>query len=79
MPIGLCQMTIRLWYIKKLLAVESLCLSLALFYLSGLDISLGSDGASLVVDLSKLNGTAPTAVRYAWSIVNCCDTTDPEL
>jgi hypothetical protein len=26
-----------------------------------------------------LNGTAPTAIRYAWSIVNCCDMNDPEL
>ena len=46
---------------------------------TGLDITLGADGASIEVDLSSLNGTAPTAVRYAWSIVNCCDMNDPDL
>lgn len=46
---------------------------------TGLDFVLSADGASITVDLSPLNGTAPTAVRYAWSIVNCCDMNDPEL
>ena len=46
---------------------------------TGLNISMGADGASISVDLSTLNGTAPTAVRYAWSIVNCCDMNDPNL
>ena len=44
----------------------------------GLEFTLGADGASIVVDLSPLNGSAPTSVRYAWSIVNCCDMNDPE-
>lgn len=46
---------------------------------TGLDITLAADGASISVDLSPLNGTAPTSVRYAWSIVNCCDMNDPDL
>ena len=46
---------------------------------TGLPIALGPDGASLSVDLTGLNGTLPTAVRYAWSIVNCCDLNDPDL
>lgn len=41
--------------------------------------SLGSDGSSLDVDLSPLNGSAPTAVRYGWGIIDCCDYSDPEL
>lgn len=48
-------------------------------WISGLDIALGSDASSITVDLSPLNGTAPTAIRYAWSIVNCCDLSDPDL
>jgi len=48
-------------------------------WITGLDISLGADGTSLEVDLSPLNGTLPTAVRYAWSIVNCCDLNDPAM
>lgn len=44
-----------------------------------LDIKLGADGQSVTADLSPLNGTMPTAVRYAWSIVNCCDLSDPDL
>ena len=31
------------------------------------------------VDLSPLNGSAPTAIRYAWGIIDCCDHTDPAL
>jgi hypothetical protein len=46
---------------------------------TGLDIALSADGAAITVDLLGLNGTAPTAVRYAWSIVNCCDMSDPDL
>ena len=46
---------------------------------TGLDITLASDGSSITVDLGPLDGVAPTAVRYAWSIVNCCDTSDPDL
>ena len=26
---------------------------------------------------SRLGGKAPTAVKYAWGIVDCCDITDP--
>ena len=48
-------------------------------WITGLDITLAADGASIEVDLSPLNGTLPTAVRYAWSIVNCCDMTDPDV
>jgi hypothetical protein len=35
--------------------------------------------SSIAVDLTPLNGSAPTAVRYAWGIINCCDLTDPTL
>jgi sialate O-acetylesterase len=47
-----------------------------------LTFTLGSDGVSLVVDLSALNGVIPTAVKYAWGPsdgapnsgdVVCCD------
>jgi hypothetical protein len=31
------------------------------------------------VDLTPLNGSAPTAVRYAWGLVDCCDYTDQDL
>lgn len=48
-------------------------------WVTGLDISLAADGCSIAVDLSSLNGTLPTAVRYAWSIVNCCDLSDPDI
>jgi len=29
------------------------------------------------VDLSPLEGATPTAVKYAWGIIDCCDLTDP--
>ena len=48
-------------------------------WVQGLDFTLGTDGASIEADLAPLNGTAPSAVRYAWSIVNCCDMNDPGL
>ena len=48
-------------------------------WIQGLNFTLGSDAASIVVDLAALNGTTPTSVRYAWSIVNCCDMHDPDL
>ena len=35
--------------------------------------------SSVLVDLSPLQGAAPTSVRYAWGIVDCCDHTDPLL
>jgi hypothetical protein len=35
--------------------------------------------SSVTVDLSKLNGTAPVAIRYSWGIFDCCNTGDPLL
>ena len=53
---------------------------------SGLDggwtlLNFTADGAGtgIVVDLAPLNGAAPTAVRYAWGIVQCADHADPTL
>ena len=43
------------------------------------NIKLGANGDSIVVDLSPLNGTAPTAVRYAWDDYPCCGTVDRDL
>ena len=41
---------------------------------------------SITVDLTPLNGTgvngttpAPTAVRYAWGIISCCDPSEPGI
>jgi len=36
-------------------------------------------GNQIVVDLSPLNGSAPTAVKFAWGIVSCDDLSDPNL
>eukprot|EP00040_Diaphanoeca_grandis_P010747 m.55043 g.55043 ORF g.55043 m.55043 type:complete len:828 (+) comp22015_c0_seq1:144-2627(+) len=47
-------------------------------WIRSLPINMSADGSSIVVDLSVLNGTVPSAVRYAWSIVNCCDLHDPD-
>lgn len=44
-----------------------------------LNISKGTAGNIVQVDLTPLNGTMPTAVRYAWGIVDCCDHSDPML
>ena len=44
-----------------------------------LDMKAGADGASVTVDLAPLNGTAPSALRYAWGITDCCDHSDPML
>jgi hypothetical protein len=44
-----------------------------------LNFTAGSDGTTIDVDLTPLNGTAPTAVRYAWGVLDCCDFTDPTL
>mmetsp|Transcript_21094 Transcript_21094/g.32442 ORF Transcript_21094/g.32442 Transcript_21094/m.32442 type:complete len:669 (-) Transcript_21094:939-2945(-) len=41
-------------------------------------LSASSD-TSIVVDLAPLNGAAPTAVRYAWGVMDCCDYSDPYL
>lgn len=43
-----------------------------------LNFSLASK-TSIKVDLSPLNGAVPTAVRYAWGVLDCCDYSDPEL
>lgn len=37
------------------------------------------DASSIKVDLTPLNGTQPTAVRYAWGVTDCCNYTDPTL
>lgn len=34
---------------------------------------------AITVDLSPLNGSTPTAIQYAWGVVDCCDHTDPNL
>jgi hypothetical protein len=44
-----------------------------------LNFTADSAGTGVVVDLSPLNGSAPTAVRYAWDIVQCIDHADPTL
>lgn len=44
-----------------------------------LNFTASSSGTAIVVDLTPLKGVAPTAVRYAWGAVDCCDHTDPNL
>ena len=44
-----------------------------------LNFTADSAGTGIVVDLKPLNGSTPTAVRYAWGIVQCCDHSDPTL
>jgi hypothetical protein len=44
-----------------------------------LNFTADASGTGVVVDLSPLNGSVPTAVRYAWDIVQCCDHADPTL
>ena len=44
-----------------------------------LNFTAAPGGASIAVDLTPLAGAAPTAVRYAWGAVDCCDHTDPTL
>lgn len=36
-------------------------------------------GTSIIADLTPLQGQMPTAVRYAWGVLDCCDHTDPLL
>eukprot|EP00463_Aulacantha_scolymantha_P000328 TRINITY_DN1198_c0_g1_i1.p1 TRINITY_DN1198_c0_g1~~TRINITY_DN1198_c0_g1_i1.p1 ORF type:complete len:248 (-),score=11.19 TRINITY_DN1198_c0_g1_i1:243-986(-) len=43
-----------------------------------LNFTLASS-TSIKVDLAPLKGIVPTAVRYAWGVVNCCDSSDPNL
>jgi sialate O-acetylesterase len=40
---------------------------------------VSSTSIMIQVDLSPLQGKAPTAVRYAWGIIDCCDYSDPDL
>lgn len=44
-----------------------------------LNFTAAPSGTAVVVDLAPLAGAAPTAVRYAWGAVTCCDDTDPTL
>ena len=44
-----------------------------------LNFTAAASGTSIAVDLTPLNGVAPTAVRYAWGVVDCCDHTDKNL
>ena len=44
-----------------------------------LDFKLSASGTGVDVDLSPLNGTAPTALKYAFDLLFCCDMTDPTL
>lgn len=44
-----------------------------------LNFTADASGTAIIVDLKPLNGIAPTAVRYAWGAVDCCDHTDPNL
>jgi len=44
-----------------------------------INMTLGSDKVSVIGDLTSLSGSAPTAVRYAWGMSECCDKTDPDL
>lgn len=46
---------------------------------TALNFTMGDDGVTITADLSPLNGTMPTAVRYAWGITDCCDYSDPDL
>jgi hypothetical protein len=34
---------------------------------------------TISIDLTPLNGSVPTAVQYAWGVVDCCDRNDPDL
>ena len=42
-----------------------------------LPLAAGSTASSIIVDLAPLKGAVPTAVRYGWGVLNCCDLTDP--
>ena len=44
-----------------------------------LNFTAAASGTAIVVDLTPLNGAAPTAVRYTWGVVDCCDHTDKNL
>eukprot|EP00038_Savillea_parva_P008482 m.177256 g.177256 ORF g.177256 m.177256 type:complete len:720 (-) comp14315_c0_seq1:22-2181(-) len=44
-----------------------------------LPITAGPTDTSITVDLTPLNGAIPTAVQYAWGLVDCCDLNDPTI
>ena len=44
-----------------------------------LNFTAAASGTAVVVDLAPLKGAAPTAVRYASGVVDCCDHSDPTL
>lgn len=44
-----------------------------------LNISAHGTDNAVSADLSSLQGLKPTAVRYAWGVVSCCNTGDPLL
>lgn len=44
-----------------------------------LPITAGPTENSINVDLKPLKGAVPTAVRYAWGLIDCCDLTDPDI
>jgi len=44
-----------------------------------LNFTAAASNTAIEVDLTPLQGAAPTAVRYAWGDVDCCDHTDPNL
>ena len=44
-----------------------------------LKYQLSASGTGVDVDLSPLNGTAPTALKYAFDMLWCCNATDPTL
>eukprot|EP00117_Sycon_ciliatum_P038771 scpid54146/ scgid28761/ Sialate O-acetylesterase; Sialic acid-specific 9-O-acetylesterase; Yolk sac protein 2; Sialate O-acetylesterase small subunit; Sialate O-acetylesterase large subunit len=43
------------------------------------DVKVDSSGSGILVDLSSLNGTKPSAVRYAWQDYPCCGELDRSL
>lgn len=42
-------------------------------------LNFTADASTVDVDLTPLKGVMPTAVRYAWDIVDCCDYSDLNL
>jgi hypothetical protein len=44
-----------------------------------LNFTAAASNTAIEVDLTPLQGAAPTAVQYAWGLINCCDTSDPNL
>ena len=34
---------------------------------------MSGDDSSVTVDLARLNGTVPVAVRYSWDTLDCCN------